>query len=230
MGYYVGMLGNLLPLPGGVGGSTAAMIGAFSAFGVDFGLADRRRARLPRRSRSGSPRSRARSPTSSCARRCTLERASGGSASSRRPALIASKVAILSEVTTEHRSHRGRRHRRQRPGGLHRRALHLAREPPAARHRGLPLGRPAAADDRCRELPRLPRRDHGPRAHAAHARPGRALRHALRHRPRDEDRARRASPATCTPSGSATRRTARAPSSSRWAPSTRSSACPARRS
>ena len=34
----------------------------------------------------------------------------------------------------------------------------------------------------------------------------------------------------CTPSGSATRRTAPAPSSSRWAPSTRSSACPARRS
>jgi uncharacterized protein (TIRG00374 family) len=39
MGYYVGMLGNLLPLPGGVGGVDGGMIGAFSAFGVDFGLA-----------------------------------------------------------------------------------------------------------------------------------------------------------------------------------------------
>ena len=39
MGFWVGMLGNLLPLPGGVGGVDGAMIGAFSAFGVDFGLA-----------------------------------------------------------------------------------------------------------------------------------------------------------------------------------------------
>jgi uncharacterized protein (TIRG00374 family) len=39
MGYWVGMLGNLLPLPGGVGGVDGGMIGAFSAFGVDFGLA-----------------------------------------------------------------------------------------------------------------------------------------------------------------------------------------------
>jgi uncharacterized membrane protein YbhN (UPF0104 family) len=33
MGYYVGMLGNLLPLPGGVGGVDGGMIGAFVAFG-----------------------------------------------------------------------------------------------------------------------------------------------------------------------------------------------------
>ena len=33
------MLGNLLPLPGGVGGVDGGMIGAFAAFGVDFGLA-----------------------------------------------------------------------------------------------------------------------------------------------------------------------------------------------
>ena len=39
MGYFVGMLGNLLPLPGGVGGVDGGMIGAFAAFGVDFGLA-----------------------------------------------------------------------------------------------------------------------------------------------------------------------------------------------
>jgi uncharacterized protein (TIRG00374 family) len=39
MGYWVGMLGNLLPLPGGIGGVDGGMIGAFTAFGVDFGLA-----------------------------------------------------------------------------------------------------------------------------------------------------------------------------------------------
>jgi uncharacterized protein (TIRG00374 family) len=39
MAYFVGMLGNLLPLPGGVGGVDGGMIGAFAAFDVDFGLA-----------------------------------------------------------------------------------------------------------------------------------------------------------------------------------------------
>ncbi|MBA3748285.1 MAG: flippase-like domain-containing protein, partial [Solirubrobacterales bacterium] len=38
MGYFVGFLGNLLPLPGGIGGVDGAMIGAFIAFGVDEGL------------------------------------------------------------------------------------------------------------------------------------------------------------------------------------------------
>lgn len=37
--YFVGMLGNTLPLPGGVGGVDGGMIGAFAAFGVDFGYA-----------------------------------------------------------------------------------------------------------------------------------------------------------------------------------------------
>jgi uncharacterized membrane protein YbhN (UPF0104 family) len=37
--FFVGMLGNLLPLPGGVGGVEGGMIGAFSAFGVSTGLA-----------------------------------------------------------------------------------------------------------------------------------------------------------------------------------------------
>lgn len=37
--YFVGQLGNVLPLPGGIGGVDGAMIGAFAAFGVDFGLA-----------------------------------------------------------------------------------------------------------------------------------------------------------------------------------------------
>jgi uncharacterized protein (TIRG00374 family) len=39
VGFFVGMLGNLLPLPGGVGGVDGGMIGAFVAFGVDFGSA-----------------------------------------------------------------------------------------------------------------------------------------------------------------------------------------------
>jgi uncharacterized protein (TIRG00374 family) len=39
LGYFLGMLGNLLPLPGGVGGVDGGMIGAFLAFGVDDGLA-----------------------------------------------------------------------------------------------------------------------------------------------------------------------------------------------
>ena len=39
MAYFLGMLGNLLPLPGGIGGVDGGMIGAFIAFGVDSQLA-----------------------------------------------------------------------------------------------------------------------------------------------------------------------------------------------
>lgn len=39
MAYFIGMLGNLLPLPGGLGGVEGGMIGAFAAFGVSFDLA-----------------------------------------------------------------------------------------------------------------------------------------------------------------------------------------------
>ncbi len=39
MGYYVGTLGNILPLPGGIGGVEGGMIGAFLAFGVSAHLA-----------------------------------------------------------------------------------------------------------------------------------------------------------------------------------------------
>lgn len=39
MSYFVGMVGNVLPLPGGIGGVDGAMIGAFSAFGVSPSLA-----------------------------------------------------------------------------------------------------------------------------------------------------------------------------------------------
>ncbi len=38
MAYFVGMLGNLLPLPGGLGGVEGGMIGACAAFGVNFNL------------------------------------------------------------------------------------------------------------------------------------------------------------------------------------------------
>jgi uncharacterized protein (TIRG00374 family) len=39
MAFFVGMLGNLLPLPGGIGGVDGGMIGAFAAFNVDARLA-----------------------------------------------------------------------------------------------------------------------------------------------------------------------------------------------
>jgi putative heme transporter len=39
MAYFVGMLGNLLPLPGGLGGVEGGMIGALAAFGVQLDLA-----------------------------------------------------------------------------------------------------------------------------------------------------------------------------------------------
>jgi uncharacterized membrane protein YbhN (UPF0104 family) len=39
MAYFVGTLGNLLPLPGGLGGVEGGMIGAFVAFGVQLDLA-----------------------------------------------------------------------------------------------------------------------------------------------------------------------------------------------
>jgi uncharacterized protein (TIRG00374 family) len=39
MGYFVGMLGNALPLPGGIGGVDGGMIGAFTAFGIPVQLA-----------------------------------------------------------------------------------------------------------------------------------------------------------------------------------------------
>jgi uncharacterized membrane protein YbhN (UPF0104 family) len=39
MSYFLGTVGNLLPLPGGLGGVEGGMIGAFVAFGVEFNLA-----------------------------------------------------------------------------------------------------------------------------------------------------------------------------------------------
>ena len=37
--YFIGQLGNLLPLPGGIGGVDGALIGSFSGFGVPGSLA-----------------------------------------------------------------------------------------------------------------------------------------------------------------------------------------------
>ena len=37
--YFLGAMGNLLPIPGGVGGTEGGMVGAFAASGVDAGLA-----------------------------------------------------------------------------------------------------------------------------------------------------------------------------------------------
>jgi uncharacterized protein (TIRG00374 family) len=39
MAYFIGLLGNFLPLPGGIGGVDGGMIGAFVAFGVNFEVA-----------------------------------------------------------------------------------------------------------------------------------------------------------------------------------------------
>ena len=38
MCYFIGMLGNALPLPGGIGGVDGGMIGAFTVFGVNAEL------------------------------------------------------------------------------------------------------------------------------------------------------------------------------------------------
>ena len=39
LGYFLGTLGSLLPLPGGIGGVEGAMIGCFVAFGIPAGQA-----------------------------------------------------------------------------------------------------------------------------------------------------------------------------------------------
>ena len=63
-----GMLANLLPLPGGIGGVDGGMIGAFSAFGVTPASRSSP-CWSTARSRSGCRRSPARSRTSSCGAR-----------------------------------------------------------------------------------------------------------------------------------------------------------------
>ena len=74
------------------------------------------------------------------------------------------------------------------PAGLHGRAVRRARRPGAARDRGLRLGRPADDHERCRELPRLRRRDHGAGDDVRLPPPGRALRRGVHHRRRHPGR------------------------------------------
>ncbi len=69
MAYFVGMLGNLLPLPGGLGGVEGGMIGAFAAFGVDFNLAVLAVLSYRGDLLLAAHAARARSPTSSCGAR-----------------------------------------------------------------------------------------------------------------------------------------------------------------
>ena len=103
MGYFVGMLGNLLPLPGGVGGVDGGMIGAFSAFGVDFGLATvavlvYRGVRVLAADDPGRDRL-----LPAAQDRATLAGSSARRSASSPPAgvVICVGVTILSEVTTE---------------------------------------------------------------------------------------------------------------------------------
>ena len=67
------MLGNLLPMPGGVGGVEGGMIASFVAFGVDGGLAVVA-VLVYRAFTFWLPLSRASSRTSSCARRWSAGR------------------------------------------------------------------------------------------------------------------------------------------------------------
>ena len=48
MAYFIGMLANTLPLPGGIGGVDGGMVAALVAFGTDPGPGGRRRAGLSR--------------------------------------------------------------------------------------------------------------------------------------------------------------------------------------
>ena len=64
--YFLGAMGNLLPIPGGVGGTEGGMVGAFAASGVDAGSRSSRSSRTSS-SRRISRRSRVCSATSTCA-------------------------------------------------------------------------------------------------------------------------------------------------------------------
>ena len=66
LAYFVGMLGNALPLPGGIGGVDGGMIGAFAALGVSRTTRSAPCSPIAR-SPSGCRPCRERSPTSSCA-------------------------------------------------------------------------------------------------------------------------------------------------------------------
>ena len=80
-------------------------------------------------------------------------------------------------------------HHRLRAGRLHRGGLRRPGQPEAARHRGRAVRWRADDHHRGGELPRLPRRHHGPRADGQHAQAGRAVRRRVPHRRRHPGRA-----------------------------------------
>ena len=82
-------------------------------------------------------------------------------------------------------------HHRFGPGRPHRRRLCRPREPRAGRLRRRPIRRPADADDRGRELPRLPAGDHGARTDGGFPAAGRALRGGAALRRRHQGRFQR---------------------------------------
>ena len=47
LGYLIGQLGNLVPLPGGIGGTEGALVGVFALYGVNVSRGHRGSARLP---------------------------------------------------------------------------------------------------------------------------------------------------------------------------------------
>ena len=119
--FFVGMLGNLLPLPGGIGGVDGGMIGAFAAFNVDTGLAwSRCSSTAP--SRSGCRPFRASSPTCSCARPSSV-----GAASARRYT-----------IQTEVRNSEGEKAQSWQTSS---RSSSSAADQPATRRRSTPRGR-----------------------------------------------------------------------------------------
>ena len=176
MAYFVGMLGNLLPLPGGLGGVEGGMIGVFAAFGVDFNLAivavlsyrgisfwlptmpgrDRLlpaaahgRALARRAGRAGQPGRACRiGAAPRRGRRQVTKRQSAALYFTCEVTVTGDEMSDVENVIIVGSG----------PAG-YTAALYTARanlEPAGVR--GLRLGRPAAADDRRRELPRLPRR------------------------------------------------------------------------
>ena len=168
MAYFLGMFGNLLPLPGGIGGVDGGMIGALIAFGVAGPLAVvavlvyRGFAfwlptipgavayfQLRRRVASWAD-----TPPNAFPGR---ESPPSPHAPDDRATLYKVKCARIDWSRERRCQPRERDHHRQRACRLHGRAVHRPCGAASARHRGLRLGRPAAADDGRRELPRLPR-------------------------------------------------------------------------